>query len=246
MLLGAVREQRHRRCQLLPMYNCTFVLLHDEYCCWVKSCCLGGCITLCYWESHVSFNAWSPATMALHCPEHAKLFANVKCSADELQDCIVHQQRSHCCAACQQPDRALKNVGPTTWIPAYPHAPRARLVRCLEQPGSHPVTGLYWDRPCAYKTLVIGCMNVQVQDKHIGCLVSSNLACALTCRARPRVPREPGCRETRFVFVFGEPGSLGRFARREPGSARYPANHTLASCISRARLRYLQLTKRAL
>jgi hypothetical protein len=35
---------------------------------------------------------------------------NVKCFADDLLDCIVHQQPLHCCAACQQSTGCWKRL----------------------------------------------------------------------------------------------------------------------------------------
>jgi hypothetical protein len=59
-------------------------------------------------------------------------------------------------------------------------------------------------------------------------------------------PREPGRQETGFIFVSRQPGSAGPFARVGPGPAPDAGNQTCQSCMPRARLGHMQLTKRAL
>ena len=145
MLLRSCSEPALPKSQL--HYLCSIVHVYCCHCCSVKSSCPGGCILasrLCYWESHVSSNPWPPATipacnckaatpfqktqwhsLALHCPEHAKLFTNVKmyCWRIAGSQCAPTASGLLCCnAACQQPDRALKTfaVRPATRIPASP------------------------------------------------------------------------------------------------------------------------------
>jgi hypothetical protein len=65
-------------------------------------------------------------------------------------------------------------------------------------------------------------------------------------RALAFVPREPGCPETTFIYVSRQPGSAGPFAHIEPCPTPDPGNQTCRTCIPRARLGHMHLTKRAL
>jgi hypothetical protein len=65
-------------------------------------------------------------------------------------------------------------------------------------------------------------------------------------RALAFVPREPGCPETTFIYVSRQPGSAGPFAHVGPGPTPDAGNQTCRTCIPRARLGHMHLTKRAL
>jgi hypothetical protein len=64
-------------------------------------------------------------------------------------------------------------------------------------------------------------------------------------RALAFVPHEPGCPETTFIYVSRQPGSAGPFAHVGPGPTPDAGNQTCRTCIPRARLGHMHLTKRA-
>jgi hypothetical protein len=64
----------------------------------------------------------------------------------------------------------------------------------------------------------------------------SELRRPLTCGLR-----EPGPRETDFVFISPEPGSASQFACWQPGTAAYPANQTLRGACLHARFKLGQI-----
>jgi hypothetical protein len=128
----------------------------------------------------------------------------------------------------------------------------ACLVHCPPEPGSQQGTRLSTARPNACKVLAFGwlCQSKQAVDKR--CLVAWSDAEPMTFLPRiasphaPRVPSEPGCRETLDFPVSAEPGWRTFFAPREPGPNVGTGNQTSGCCIPWAWLSCMQPTKQAL